>query len=145
MVNLMVVVTRYFGGVKLGVRGLIEAYGQAAGDVIAKSKRVLRTRSRRLVINLPYNIIGEVVNILEAYGTDVPTWEYGAGAEVSAVIRLSAAQRVAASLDEFQARGLIFSWKWLEDATRMGIKTEKGMNIDETDCCRPYRNRREEH
>ena len=26
MVNVMVVVTRYFGGVKLGVRGLIEAY-----------------------------------------------------------------------------------------------------------------------
>lgn len=34
LVNTVVVVTRYFGGKKLGVRGLIEAYGQAATLVL---------------------------------------------------------------------------------------------------------------
>ena len=42
MVNVMVVVTRYFGGVKLGVRGLIEAYGLAAERVLAAAERVGR-------------------------------------------------------------------------------------------------------
>jgi uncharacterized YigZ family protein len=43
MTNIVAVVTRYFGGVKLGVRGLIEAYGesvQAAVDAAALKKLV---------------------------------------------------------------------------------------------------------
>ena len=113
MVNLMVVVTRYFGGIKLGVRGLIEAYGQAAGDVLAKTKRVLRIRSRRLVICLPYCIIGDIIRLLEIYGTsDVPLWKYGAEVEVVAEIKLSSVSQVTVVLHELQARSLVFSWSW---------------------------------
>jgi putative IMPACT (imprinted ancient) family translation regulator len=112
MVNLMVVVTRYFGGIKLGVRGLIEAYGETAGSVIAKTNRVLRMRSKSLVISLPYSIIGDVVRLLETYGTDVPTWKYGAEAEVYAEVKLSAVSQVTVALRELQAKNLIFSWSW---------------------------------
>jgi putative IMPACT (imprinted ancient) family translation regulator len=113
MVNLMVVVTRYFGGIKLGVRGLIDAYGQAAESVIAQAERVLRMRSRRLVICLPYGIIGDIIRMLETYGTyDVPKWKYGVHAEVLAEIRLSAVPQVSVALQELQARKLIFSWSW---------------------------------
>ena len=34
LTNAVIVVTRYFGGIKLGVRGLIEAYGQTAREAI---------------------------------------------------------------------------------------------------------------
>jgi uncharacterized YigZ family protein len=34
MTNVAAVVTRYFGGVKLGIRGLIDAYGQAVEEAI---------------------------------------------------------------------------------------------------------------
>ncbi|BER91273.1 IMPACT family protein [Atrimonas thermophila] len=37
LTNTMVVVVRYFGGKKLGVKGLIKAYGEAAQLVLAKS------------------------------------------------------------------------------------------------------------
>ena len=114
MVNLMVVVTRYYGGVKLGVRGLIEAYGQAAGDVISKTRRVLRVRSKKLEIRLPYNTIGDIVRLLEIYGTpDAPAWEYGAEAEVRAEVRESMAPQAATALQELQAKKLIFSWGWV--------------------------------
>ncbi|KAF2955588.1 YigZ family protein [Marinitoga sp. 38H-ov] len=36
--NVAIVVTRYFGGVKLGVRGLIDAYSQCAEETILNSK-----------------------------------------------------------------------------------------------------------
>ena len=115
MVNLMVVVTRYYGGVKLGVRGLIEAYGQTAGEVISKTRRVLRVSSRELAICLPYSATGDIVRLLEIYGTpDAPAWEYGAEAEVRAEIRLSMAPQAAAALQELQAKNLIFSWCWVE-------------------------------
>ena len=112
MINLMVVVTRYFGGVKLGIRGLIEAYGQTAGRVVAQTKRVLRIRSRRLVISLPYGIIGDIIRLLDIYGTNVPTWKYGAHVEVSAEVRLSVVSQVTVVLHELQAKGLIYSWSW---------------------------------
>ena len=114
MINLMVVVTRYFGGVKLGVRGLIEAYGQAAGNVAAKTRRVLRMYSRDLVICLPYRMVNEVVRLLDTYGTQVaPTWKYDDLAEVSAEVRLSATSQVADILHELKAKSLIVSWSWI--------------------------------
>ena len=36
--NVAVVVTRYYGGVKLGVRGLIEAYGSSVENAVSKAK-----------------------------------------------------------------------------------------------------------
>jgi len=38
ILNVSVVVTRYFGGVKLGVRGLIDAYSQAVDKVIQEAQ-----------------------------------------------------------------------------------------------------------
>ena len=41
MTNIVVVVTRYFGGVKLGIRGLIEAYSESV-DLAIKSQKLLK-------------------------------------------------------------------------------------------------------
>ncbi|WP_129409840.1 YigZ family protein [Marinitoga lauensis] len=38
LINVAIVVTRYFGGVKLGVRGLIDAYSQCAEETVLKSR-----------------------------------------------------------------------------------------------------------
>ena len=45
MTNIAIVVTRYFGGVKLGIRGLIDAYSQSVENAIAKSplKKLVKT------------------------------------------------------------------------------------------------------
>lgn len=46
----MVVVARYFGGKKLGIRGLIEAYGDAATKVLEVSGRVLYTQETKFTV-----------------------------------------------------------------------------------------------
>ena len=45
MTNIVAVVTRYFGGTKLGIRGLIDAYGESVENAIAKSplKKLVKT------------------------------------------------------------------------------------------------------
>lgn len=50
----MIVVTRYFGGIKLGTDGLIEAYRSAASCVVDASKRVLFSPYCRFGFCIPY-------------------------------------------------------------------------------------------
>jgi putative IMPACT (imprinted ancient) family translation regulator len=114
MLNLVVIVTRYFGGIKLGVRGLTEAYGQTAASVAGKVAAVMRVRSRRLVIRFPYAIIGEITHFLEAHGmVGVPTWSYGSEAEIAVDVKMSGVSQIALTLDELQSRRRIHSWNWV--------------------------------
>jgi uncharacterized YigZ family protein len=53
LTNVVVVVTRYFGGKKLGVRGLIEAYGKAASNVLAAAGTILKVPV--FLVTLAYN------------------------------------------------------------------------------------------
>lgn len=52
----MVVVTRYFGGVKLGAGGLVRAYSQSARDVLDKSGAEENVRSERWQVDMSYDI-----------------------------------------------------------------------------------------
>ena len=116
MVNIMVVVTRHFGGIKLGVRGLIDAYGQAAADVITKTSRVQRTRSRHLTLSFPYDAAGDVTRLLDIFGSAPLAWRYTAdaqGAEVEADFRVSTVPHAEAALDELLVKKRIHSWSWL--------------------------------
>ena len=51
MINIAIVVTRYFGGVKLGIRGLIDAYSKSVENAIVK------VPLEKLVKTIEYNII----------------------------------------------------------------------------------------
>jgi uncharacterized YigZ family protein len=63
--NIVVIITRYFGGVKLGASGLIRAYMKSAklGIEEAGIKSYIETKKCSLVFN--YKIIGIVENIIE--------------------------------------------------------------------------------
>ncbi len=67
----LIVVVRYFGGTKLGVSGLIEAYRQAAQDVLAQARVVERTVDSVLEIEFPYHVQGEVMRIVKEMQPDV--------------------------------------------------------------------------
>ena len=55
LTNVIIVVTRYYGGVKLGVRGLIEAYGSVAEKVILLAEKEPIVKSLTFRIEMPYN------------------------------------------------------------------------------------------
>ena len=50
MTNIAIVVTRYFGGVKLGIRGLIDAYGKSVENAIILSP--LKKLDKTKILNL---------------------------------------------------------------------------------------------
>lgn len=52
--NVLVVVTRYFGGILLGTGGLVRAYSEATNLVIQKSKLVCKTEGFEITLKLEY-------------------------------------------------------------------------------------------
>ena len=65
LTNTLIVVVRYFGGTKLGVSGLIEAYREAAKDAIKNGDIVENFRFNIIKILYTYTKMGDVMNILK--------------------------------------------------------------------------------
>lgn len=62
----VVVVTRYFGGIKLGVGGLIRAYGKSVSEAINHVGMVERCLMRTMHTTIDYTWLGKVENELRA-------------------------------------------------------------------------------
>ena len=109
LVNVMVIVTRYFGGVKLGVRGLIDAYSDTtmkALEICGKVERVVTSTFR---ISMGYNAVGNVTRLLE--GSMNMKWNYAENVRVWADVPESECDRVSRELEEMKARGIIEKWE----------------------------------
>ena len=77
LTGLLVVVTRYFGGTKLGVGGLVRAYGGSAAAALDRAAVVTVAITRTVVIEHPYDCSGEVRRLLESRGLNPVAAEYG--------------------------------------------------------------------
>lgn len=64
----VLIVTRYFGGTKLGIGGLIAAYSKAAEETIKKSKKQKLVDYASFTIQYPYKLIRQVEYLLGKYG-----------------------------------------------------------------------------
>ncbi|HSI67110.1 MAG TPA: YigZ family protein [Planococcus sp. (in: firmicutes)] len=78
----VIVVTRYFGGIKLGGGGLIRAYGKSATEAIAASGIVERRLHDLVKVSIDYNWLGKIEN--EVRQSDYPLKEiqYAEGVDV---------------------------------------------------------------
>ena len=65
IVNAVIFVIRYFGGTKLGVPGLIHAYGTAAEDAIKDTESIPWLEKKQLLVTYPYNLEGVMKSILK--------------------------------------------------------------------------------
>lgn len=70
LTNTMVVVTRYFGGVKLGMGGLTRAYTEAARLVLEISGRREEFVTDRLKARIDFSMHDQVMRLLRLHGVD---------------------------------------------------------------------------
>lgn len=71
LVNVLVVVVRYFGGTLLGVPGLINAYRSAAALALQMTPLVQKQVEKEYVVQFDYTQVGEVMNLVKQYGCRV--------------------------------------------------------------------------
>ena len=68
--RVMVVVTRWFGGIKLGAGGLVRAYGGAAAECLRTAPRTPLVRMHALALACGFDDLGSVHAALAALGAD---------------------------------------------------------------------------
>ncbi len=71
------VVTRIFGGTKLGVGGLIRAYAGAARELFDRAEIVEVVPFRVVAVTIPYELSGAVASVVNTFGVEAADSEFG--------------------------------------------------------------------
>ena len=87
--NVLVVVTRYFGGTKLGVGGLIKAYTDSAKKVIESVDKIYLENIKTVKIPVNFNEVNHVYHLTRLGGVKIVNEEYSNDG-VSFTLRLKA-------------------------------------------------------
>lgn len=68
IVDVIVVVTRYFGGVLLGTGGLVHAYGTSASQGLEEAGIVIRRLCDVISIKIDYTLVGKIQYMISSLG-----------------------------------------------------------------------------
>lgn len=74
--NTLVVVVRYFGGTKLGVSGLINAYKTAAEDALQKAEIEVVEIKQSFQVTYEYEKTSDVMRIVNDFGVEITNQEF---------------------------------------------------------------------
>ncbi len=106
--NLLVVVTRYYGGTKLGVGGLSRAYGDAAEAALDACTIVSRIIRHHLFVTFAYSDTSPAMHTIEQVDAKIVSSTYGDATTLEVAVRQSDVERFRASfIENLSGRGEI--------------------------------------
>ena len=76
LTNILVVVVRYFGGVKLGVPGLIRSYKTAAAEAILEATIITKTIKEQYEVSFKYPQMNDVMRLIKEYDLEVVNTDF---------------------------------------------------------------------
>ncbi|GIV61879.1 MAG: hypothetical protein KatS3mg044_0745 [Rhodothermaceae bacterium] len=100
LTNTLVVVTRYFGGTKLGTGGLIRAYGDAASEVLDAAGVEERVRRSTVYLRFAYPDTSPAMHVIGRYDAQVVRHHYGEATELWVAVRCSEVEAFRAAFVE---------------------------------------------
>ena len=92
--NVLVVVVRYFGGVKLGVGGLISAYRTAAQMALEASEIVEKTIDIHYLVSFDYKNMNKVMRVIKEKNLDIVSQKMEMSCEIELKTRKKNAEIV---------------------------------------------------
>lgn len=109
--NVLIVVVRYFGGVKLGVGGLINAYKAAAEDVLNNSFIVEIEISEMVKVQFDYLILSDIMKIIKSLGVKIMEQDFTHGGNMKIGVPISKKEKLTEKFTLLQALGKKITWK----------------------------------
>jgi uncharacterized YigZ family protein len=106
LTQVLVVVVRYFGGTKLGVSGLINAYKTAAFEALEASKLIEVTIEEIYDIQYGYEITNEVMRLISDFEADIKNQEFTENCTATLGIKQSLKEKFEEEAEKID--GLIF-------------------------------------
>ena len=87
--DILVVVVRYFGGIKLGIPGLIRAYKTSTADAIANAEIIEKIASKMYRIHFGYMNMNDVMKVLKDMGLEQKNQKFDMECSIDTSVRLS--------------------------------------------------------
>ncbi|HET7180365.1 MAG TPA: YigZ family protein [Chryseosolibacter sp.] len=106
LTDVLVVVVRYFGGVKLGVGGLAAAYKTAAADALDHAQIVENEVTAGIEIIYGYEATAEVMRLVKAFGLTVQSQHFDAQGALTAQFKLRDKQSLSERMELLKGIGL---------------------------------------
>lgn len=97
----LLIVVRYFGGVKLGTSGLIEAYRASAQAVLDLCTPIEIIEKTEIEIHFPPHLMGEVMRLLKQFDASIVRQGYTEGYELVVSLRAGFAAALKGALGDF--------------------------------------------
>lgn len=107
LTDILIVVVRYFGGIKLGTSGLITAYKAAAADAIANASVIEKTVDDLVTIAFEYPFMNDVMRVVKEEEPEIVSQSYDMDCLMTLRIRRSMMDRLRARLEKVETIRII--------------------------------------
>ncbi|WP_075351907.1 IMPACT family protein [Algoriphagus marinus] len=107
LTNCLIVVVRYFGGTKLGISGLINAYKTSAAMAIAENEIIEKLITTRISISFTYPALNEVMKLIKLHELQIVNQELELTCKMKLEVRKSMEDRIRESLEEIESLKVI--------------------------------------
>lgn len=99
LTNILIVVIRYFGGVLLGVGGLIHAYRTAAKESIDQATIIEKTFDCRIMVHFQYPAMNDVMRTVKDMKAEIIEQKFGIDCKLQIKIRAGSSESLTSQLN----------------------------------------------
>lgn len=107
LTDILIVVVRYFGGIKLGTSGLIVAYKAAAAEAIANATIIEKTVDDEIAVAFEYPFMNDVMRIVKEEEPEILEQSYDMDCLMKLRIRRSMMGKLHARLEKVETARII--------------------------------------
>jgi len=102
LTNILVIVIRYFGGIKLGTSGLIVAYRESASEAIKNAQIIEKTVDFKITIQFEYPFMNDVMKVIKKLEPAILKQQFDMDCEMTLCIRMALYYQLISKLEKIE-------------------------------------------
>ena len=107
LTDILIIVVRYFGGIKLGTSGLIVAYKAAAAEAISAATIIEKTVDEEVTVMFEYPFMNDIMRIVKEEEPEILSQSYDMDCSMTLCIRRSMMPKLRARLEKVETARIL--------------------------------------